>query len=198
MTEAQQRKFYFPAWNRAAGRHDWVMRGGRLVGKRLDVFGLAQVNGLYQRVWAAAAERALQGHRGVTAEDLRHGCHVVALGQDKGSGDLTSGECDRVVCLFRLMADPDDLDAQIAWEHPEEGEKKRLKWVIGQAAPEAYISAISKDRFGTIFWETDLSAGQLRQLLMTLKGRQRKWSGKGRGGVSSVKGQVSDGEENPF
>ena len=57
-------------------------------------------------------------HRSVTADDLRRGCNVVATGKIS-SGDLDNKQTNRVVALFKLLTDPDDLDAVMNWLHPE-------------------------------------------------------------------------------
>jgi hypothetical protein len=93
----------------------------------------------------------------------------------KSSKDLTNRELDRVVCLFRLLTEPDDIAAMVEWNNPDMGERKRLLYAIEHAAPEAYVAAIASDRFGTELWQ-DLAVPELRQLAVTLKGRQRRWN----------------------
>lgn len=174
MTEAQQRSFYFPAWNRCTRANDWRMERGRLVGKRAASHGGPETSALYERVWIAAEELARRQARSVTAEDLRHACHVVALGRDKSSKELRNAEVDRVVGLFRVLQDPDDLDALLDWLHPENGERKRLVAAIKAAAPHAYIDRICRSRsdwnYEPPFWE-DLELSALRQLRITLRRR---------------------------
>jgi hypothetical protein len=174
MTKAQQTRFYFPAWNRCAAANHWLIRAGRLVGKRLETHGGPQSTNLYHQVWTAAQARAADHHRAVIPDDLRHACHQVALGHDKPSADLTNKEVDRVVTLFAILQDPDNLDAQIDWDHPDEAARKRLVHSIGNLAPFPYIDQICRDKFGaaytTPFWE-DLSIAHLRQLHLTLRGR---------------------------
>lgn len=175
INQNQLRAFYFPRWNRCARAHGWTMAEGRLQGARLDNFGGPEVNGLYQRVWSAALELSRQHCSAPTADDLRHGCTVVALGRHKSSKSFTQKELDRVTDLFALLTNPDDVGAMMRWNDPDIGSRKRLVWAIGHAAPAGYVTAIAADKFGTKVWE-HLDNEQLRQLLMTLKERQRRWN----------------------
>lgn len=104
----------------------------------------------------------------VDAEVLRHACHVVALGRDKSSKVLTNAELDRVLLVFKLVINGDDLASVIAWEQPDQGQVKRLTWSIRNTAPEALIVHVCKDKFGKGDW-WNLGTTELRQLLMTLK-----------------------------
>src|SRR5262245_21256880 len=115
MTTPQQRRLYFPAWNAAAKNHGWHKAG---LGTRVEFVGFRELNDLYQRMWTIAQARAAAagstggaGGNGPCGEDFRHACHVVAFGKDKSSSQLTNKELDRVLALFRLLADPDDLSA---------------------------------------------------------------------------------------
>jgi hypothetical protein len=180
ITEKQLRRFYFPAWSACAKANGWVMAKGRLSESARGAHADAPVAGalpgeLLRKVWMAAEALAVQAHRNVTAEDLRHGCTVVALGRNKSSKDFTNAELDRVVALFRLLAEPDDVAAMLQWNNPEIGERKRLVFAIAESAPAAYVARIASDRFGTELWE-DLAVYELRQLVMTLRDRSRRWN----------------------
>lgn len=120
---------------------------------------------------AAYAEATCQGIR-PTADQLRHACHVIALGRDRSSTRFTNADFDRVLTCFRLIANGDDISALIRWDHPEHDQAKRLAWVIGQYPEEAYVRSISADKFGTANWE-NLSVDQLRQLALTLRERAK-------------------------
>lgn len=167
MTERQKYRLYFPAWRAAVKANGWRMESGRLMVDegRLGVEG--------RQVLALARQRAAMEHRAPGVDDLRHGCHVLALGRDKSSKVLTNRELDVVVALFRLLADGDDLAARLDWDHPETLEERRVEWVIRHAAPEAYVRAVCADRFGTREW-SGLALGAKRQLAMTLVERQRR------------------------
>lgn len=195
MTEAQQKRFYFPAWNKCAWSKGWVMEKGRLLANMVDHrarFGAwpepARTAGL--QVLDYAEQLARQEHRGVTAADLRHGCNLVAsAGRKSSSEDLDNRETNRVVSLFRLLQEPEDLDAIMLWLNPDESDRKGLASFIRKQAPEATLVAISKRAFGTIFWE-DLQHGQLKWLLRQVKGRQRAWG--------KPVGAAAEAEGNPF
>ncbi len=175
MTEAQQRRYYFPNWN-SAFNANWRREKCRVL--KLE----GRIEGDWVRkVEALAQQIALQHHRAPTADDLRHACHALALGRDKSSADLDNREVDRVVTLFRLLADPDDLDAVTNWDYPEIAARKRLVYAINSAAPHAYIDTICRGKFSQIyeppFWE-DLPIGALRHLALTLRNRKASWGRK--------------------
>lgn len=175
MTERQQKRFYFPNWN-AAFNANWRREKSRVlaVENRIESEWVRKVETLAQQL-------ALQQHRAPVADDLRHACHVVAISRDKSSHDLSNAELDRVVTLFKLLANPDDLDAVMSWQHPENAERKRLVYAIKTAAPHAYIDDICRDMFAPIyeppFWE-DLPIASLRHLSVTLKHRKATWNRK--------------------
>ena len=83
----------------------------------------------------------------------------VALGQ---------ADLDRVLLVFKLIIDGDDLASVIALEDPDQGAVKRLTWSIRQVAPEALTVKICRDKFARADWES-LGAPELLQLLMTVK-----------------------------
>jgi hypothetical protein len=175
MTEKQLRFLYFPAWGRAAEANEWRMERGRLVGHLDEGWGAsAELRGLYRSVWAAAQEIALQDHCAVTADHLRHACHRVALGRDKSAKDLDNGELDRVVALFRILADPDDLDAVLAYSHPENTARQRMEWWIKHRCLDSYVQALCRSEYGTADWE-GLGFDRLKALHMTLKHRPHAW-----------------------
>lgn len=174
MTNNQAKFFYFPAWNAAAAAHDWRMAKGKLVGKHQEKHGPEDTTDLYHMVWQAAEIIALRHSRAVRPEDLRHGCHLVALGKDKSSTDFTNSELDRVVTLFRVLTDPDDLDAIIAWSNPEVAERQRMVlWVKNKCVP-AYAHKLCRELFGTDDYAT-LEPKSLHELVATLKQRPRAW-----------------------
>jgi hypothetical protein len=170
MTEKQSKFYYFPAWNKAAAVHEWRMAKGRLVGKRQDRHGLEETTGLYHMVWAAAELLARKEARAVRPDDLRHGCHLVALAKDKSSAEFTNAEVDRVVTLFRVLTDPDDLDAIMAWAHPEIRERERMVWFIREKCVEGYVRSLCSQLYGTDDF-LSLNPETLRELVMTLKHR---------------------------
>jgi len=176
MTEKQRKFFYFPAWNRCASANDWRMAKGRLVAdldnQAADCERWPELAyGLYLRVTQAAFIRAEQLHRGVTAEDLRHACHIVCFGRDKSSEDLSNHEVNRVVVLFRLLSEPEDLDAVMDWLNPDQADKRALVQFLKKLAPEGTLCAISRNAYHTIYWE-DLDVQQIRWILKQVKNRK--------------------------
>jgi hypothetical protein len=168
MTPAQ-RQLYFRTWGACAKARGWTARDGREADSAWFAAAPDLVE-LHTQVWnEAGALAALEG-RDVSADDLRHACHRVA-GAPPSSAKLSNADLDRVLALFRLLADPDDLDAMLAWENPEASEAKRLLWAIRRLAPEAYTRALASDRFHTKNWEA-LPVGDLRQLALTLRLRK--------------------------
>lgn len=131
-------------------------------------------NELVARVRIYAEQLARREHRGLKPDDFRHACHILALGQNKSSLDLTNDECERVVCLMRVLADPDDIDAAMDWEDPLRSKKRNLIAAVKQKAPPAYWSKIARQKYGTANLE-DLTIHQLTQLCMTLNNRKEAW-----------------------
>jgi hypothetical protein len=159
----KQRILYFRAWN--AARCAFSLEPSAFVG---------EVAHLRARILAIAQERAqdrqTQDPRLKTQDSLRHGCHLVALGKNKSSKSLTNPELDRLLALFRLLADPEDLGAMLAWNNPSEEARKRILYSINTHFVESYAAQVSREKFGTPDFET-LPTPDLRQLHMTLKNR---------------------------
>jgi hypothetical protein len=180
MTEAQQKRFYFPAWNKCADANDWRMAKGRFIGRRSAPLGTApDICAVYDQVFAFAEQLAAAEHRGLKPDDLRHACTMVVTGKNQSSSNLNNREVQRVVDLFDLLRDPTNLDFVMRWVNPEVSERKNLVKAIKQKAEEAYICAIAKDRFNGQFeypfWE-DLPINLLKQLAMTLNNRNRAYA----------------------
>jgi hypothetical protein len=173
---SKQEKYYWRLWGRVVAANDWRLVKGRW---QVDVARNRAHSPLHARVWDAAAARAAQEHRAPTADDLRHGCHAVAAGRDKGHAEFTNAEFDRFVSLAALLIDRDDIDASMQFAAPEIGERRRLVARIQSVAPEAYVCEICRHRsdwdYHDPFWE-DMPIAQLRQLLLTVKERTRAWT----------------------
>jgi len=182
MTEKQRKFFYFPAWNRCARICDWVMVRGRLLAdlrkQREELVERARPS-LASPAWKAglqvldyAEQLARQEHRSVTAADLRHACNLVATGGRKsGSDGLTNHEVNRVVTLFDLLQDGENMDCVMKWDHPEIADKEALVKYLRKMAGETTLCAISRNAFGTIFWE-DLETQKIIWILKLVKGRK--------------------------
>jgi len=168
MTESQ-RTSYFRRWQRAFSAN-WFMDRGRV--RKRD--GRTESESL-TAVVNAANRIATEAHRSPTADDLRHACHIVAIGRPKSSKEITNAEIDRIWLLFSLLTDPDNVDAVVKWQHPEIGERERLvKW-ISSLAPDATILVIARNAFGDAFdfghWQS-LDIPKLKWLGKTLRSRQ--------------------------
>ena len=197
MTDAQKFKFYFPAWTACVRANGWRKEKGRVV-----LHGGASVpasrNDELAKVIVFATQRALQAGRSLAVDDLRHGCHWLALGRDKSSADLTNADLDRVVNVFELLTDPDNLavrlkfDAYLRGEDP--GAIARVEYFI-RRCPDAYVRALSHGKFGTRQWE-NLTVSQKKQLSMTLANRPLRAANKGSAAV--LQPATADPDNEPF
>jgi hypothetical protein len=166
----RQTQLYFRFWREVCLENGWRFAGGRLAdGAVLDA------NSWVEQVIQAAQGRALRRGCTLNAEDLRHGCHIAAFGRDCSSKAIGSGaEFSRIITLFKLLTNPDDLSAIVAWSNPDEDTRRRLVYRIRTAAPLAYILDICRDRFHGKFeaphWDA-LPVPCLRNLVMVLSQR---------------------------
>ena len=166
MTDKQSRRFYFPAWRQALATF------ARMEHKCLVC--LRPEDEMVSRLWQIAEGIAETDLRTIQTEDLRHACHVVALGRDKSSKVLSNKEVDRVVALFKLLQDPCNIDAVMTWDNPETPDRKRLLYSIEHIALDpAYKRQVLLDKFDTRAVGT-LNNVQLTQYMMTLKARASK------------------------
>lgn len=162
MTTVQAKKLYWPLWSKAL-RMAWFKHP-------TDGLVIQSAEPLAAEITLAAQESADAEFRSVTANDLRHAAHRMALGRDKSSSHLTNRELDRIVALFRILGDPDDLKARLEYDHPERGERRRQDYVVRTAVPEAYARHVAADKFGTTNLD-GLNDHQTRELAMTLRCR---------------------------
>ncbi len=191
MTEKQAFRLYFPKWRECCEANYWrTVKGAVTIDE-------ARLNEWGRKVVVLARQKAeVRGQRSedgrLTTNDLRHAAHIVAIGKDKSSKDLTNAELDRVLALFGLVTDQENLDASLDWDDPSRQEEKRLDWCLKNLAPDGYVRALSRGKFGVREWE-GLTTWQKRQLVMTLKERKRAW-------VKPVEEKVGEcvGEPDPF
>jgi len=188
MTEKQAFRLYFPKWRECCEANYWrTVKGAVLIDEaRLNEWGKKVVTLAKQKGAGARPPHA------ATMDDLRHAAHIVAIGKDKSSKDLTNAELDRVLALFGLVTDQENLDASLDWDDPSRQEEKRLDWCLKNLAPDGYVRSICRGKFGVREWE-GLTTWQKRQLVMTLKERKRSW-------VKPVSEKVGAGvsEPDPF
>ncbi|MBE0545726.1 MAG: hypothetical protein IH623_30720 [Verrucomicrobia bacterium] len=174
MNQAQT-QLYFRTWAAAAKAHGWDSIAGVTAAvarhKNGDVWQSPELNQTLSIIYTAAQNYALQSARSITANDLRHGCHFVALGRSVSSKRFTNGDFDRVLGLLRLLTDPTNLRNVLAFQdNGQAGERKRQLHVIHQSPP-AYVARIANDKFGHSRID-DLTLEQLRQLALTLRHRR--------------------------
>lgn len=172
MTPKALSKYYFPAWQAAAKAHGWENRYTLLLAVRYEFWVSAGLDPVYQQIWRIAEQHAKEAHRATAPNDFRHACHLVALGKDKSSTTLTNDETDRVVALFKLLADPEDLDALLNWQNSTEPRRRRILWWIKHQCQESYVVAVCREKFGCDD-PRSLDFGRLQQLHITLRNRPK-------------------------
>lgn len=179
LTDAQK-LLHWRQWNAVCHAHDWRMEKARLA----PAARASQDRTIYHRfVWREAERLAAQAHRAVTADDLRHACYRVATtavpGWPKGArvaeslSDLDNRAFSRVLVLWALLIDDEDLSAQIKWDHPERSEAEALDKTIPKLAPDAYVREIAARIYGTRSWE-NLDVGEKRNLRRILCDRRAR------------------------
>lgn len=169
MTPAQD-KLYWRTWGKAVAANGWRMDKCRLQGLPEDVPVSHTDRDLRPAAIRFALQCAAREFHGPTPNDLRHGAHCLALGRDKSHRTLTNPELTRVLALFRLLADPADLKARVAWDHPEEARRSSLVEFVRRCGTEAARRSVSQNAFQTSEWE-ELEESQLKYLLRQLKER---------------------------
>lgn len=163
-------RLYWPAWRRAF-QAAWEIDRGVVSARRLRDEPVDDTLPSPREI-ERIADR-LRGCGRLTADHLRHACHVRALGRDKSATTLTAQEMDRVVVLMELLANPMSLDAVQRWCDPNIDARKRLVWRVENCGlTEFYVEAICRDRFGSGNWR-GLTTPQLRQFVTTLAQRVR-------------------------
>jgi hypothetical protein len=172
MTPSQNSK-YWHRWSAVCQANRWSQSKGRLVENAVQDASQHHV-----AVWRIAENLALQDCRCVTANDLRHACHVYAFGRYIGHDSLTNTQFSRLLVLWGdergicgLLIDPDQIDAQTFWDHQDLAKKESLIRSISALAKEEYIKKITDSIWGTIYWQ-DLDATALLGLLRKLKGNR--------------------------
>ncbi len=143
MTEGQKTRFFMPEWQRCCRLNGWHTRD------KAAVIDVSKLTAEGRQVFALARQRAVTEDRQVDLRDVRHACYIVAIRKDKDTEALTNDEQDRIVALFRLLADPLDLGARGTWEAYQRGEnpgnKKRRRYFIRSRAPEAVLRHMTMD-----------------------------------------------------
>jgi hypothetical protein len=159
MLSPAQIELYGPAWGRVCEANQWRQARGRLVPEARGP-GFSRFHAL---VWARSDQHALAEHKGVGVENLRRGCNAVITGRFCSTWDLTNFQFTRLLNLFDLLIDPDNLAAVIRWEHPENDERAWKIALLRRLRHDAQIAHVSQDLFQTMNWE-ELPLPQLEAL----------------------------------
>lgn len=169
-------------WGAVVESCDWTSVKGRL-GPNAQ---RRRNESIWQKlVWKAAEQLAQQEHRAVAADDLRHACYLVATTKVPGwpasaqpvdsLSALGNRTFSRVLVLWALLIDPDDIGAGMHWDHPENSERDTLVASLTKAAPDATLRAIAANAYGTRDWE-NLDLGQLRNLRSIVARSQKRYA----------------------
>jgi hypothetical protein len=162
-----------PSWWSAGvsvcAANGWRMEKGRLVESAAASRARSR---FHERTWDIAERLAREDHRAVTVNDLRHACYLAAAGKQSHL-QLSNKEFNRVLSWWKVLADPDDLDAMMEWDSPEIAERRGLVQMIRRNSDPGYAEEISQRKHRTEFWE-DLPIADLRKLAITIKEQAKR------------------------
>ncbi|HTI72290.1 MAG TPA: hypothetical protein VMF06_20115 [Candidatus Limnocylindria bacterium] len=167
MTEAQRKRFFFPNWTKAFDGQ-WIRDRGFILPRpgRHSPPELVQVEALADQI-------AREEHRVPIDKDFRHAAQTLAIGKRKDTIKLTTAEQDRCVFLFRLLANPDDIEARINFDHRFAVDRQRLETsIVNTMLGEAYLQTICLGRWKTHDWR-GLPDDQMLQFAFTACQRAR-------------------------
>lgn len=163
---------YWRRWSAVSRALNW-----RMVQGRLDPAAAQDGSSHIAAVMQAASARAAGAHRAVTPDDLRHGCHLVALGRDKSHADFSNREFDKLLTLWGdekqisgLLLEPLDLGSEIHRANPELKSRERHLHFLRRDCLGGYVASESERIFGTKNWQA-LDSEQLAQLSNHLRAR---------------------------
>ena len=171
MNDSQDKK-YWRRWSAVVRANQWRWLDGRLVDA-----ARGDVSEDHAAVWRIARELAGAAHRAPIANDLRHACHIHAVGRDISHLKMTDPQFDRLLILWGderdllgLLVEPDDLNSVMAWIDPKEYQRKCTVKYIRQLAPEAVIISIAARAGYGDNWES-LTRDQLLALGRIIRDR---------------------------
>lgn len=196
MTEAQRKRLYFPAWQ-AAKAVCWRWENGRF-SRRVE-----PASQWMEMIEDVARQIAGPEHRGLVADDLRHGCNALAVRRERAyranlpeeqvpldlrpAGTTSSALSDRhdvrlglFLALCDLLVDdtclslPHRPGGVMAWEHPEQIEREYLLRVIDRRCNAGFVARLCKDLNGTPD-PAALRLDRLEDLYRTLGQRRNAW-----------------------
>jgi hypothetical protein len=181
---------YFILWSKAWRAHWTGEKGGEIL-SRPDRPALSEMR---EQVLGFARRMAARNGSGITADMVRHACHVVAIGKDLGHRMMTHKQVTQVLAVFRQLAGI-DLSAMATTEagaaetsryrsartaraadpsaplpYPLAAREAALAGIERLGFSDDYIGRITGDRWKTANWRS-LDSTRLTQLLMTLKAR---------------------------
>lgn len=180
MISVAQNKKYWRRWAACARANGWTMIGGRL-----NPAAVLDASEHHCSVHAAALQIAQAEVLGLTANQLRHACHVVALGHDRPHAKFTNKDFDALLNywgderdIVGLLIEPADLAASIHEAAPELKVRERLLIGIRRNFIGGYTAELSAAIYGTRDWEQlgDRDLENLQHILHT-KPQARKRSG---------------------
>lgn len=164
MTTKSRIRFYFPAWRLAWARI-----------RALDASRLPEPISLPDQLLRQVLDVAGTLPDSGRESAVRHACHRIALGRDVSSTEMSAAEADRVVLLFRLLADPTDLGAVMTWDRQgPRYNRGRLMWAVRNSGHDAeYIRHICRAKFRGQEDPARLTDPELHDLVRTLSSRAR-------------------------
>lgn len=171
MLSDSQDKKYWRRWTACVRANHW-----RMVKGRLSPHAVLAASQHHCAVHAAALQLAQVAALGLTANHLRHGCHVVALGHDRPHAKFTNKEFDALLnywgderAIVGLLIEPADLAAIIHEAAPELKARERMLIGIRKNFIEGYVADLSRSIYGTRDWEqlADADLANLQHILHT-------------------------------
>lgn len=164
-------------WGAVVVRNNWRVEKGRLVPAAAEAVHRST---WHLTVWNIAQQTAHEELRAMTANDLRHACYIHALGKLKKHKAFTNAEFDRVLAIFAVLIDPDDLDAVMKKHDYEAGgdpgeARRHLHFIRG--VPAAYTKSIliAEEKFYGSTHYLSFPLAKLRTLTTTLKNRHAEF-----------------------
>lgn len=171
LTQSQDKK-YWRRWAACARANRWTMVSGRL-----NALAILDASEHHCRVVAAARQLAAAQAVGLTADHLRHACHLVAIGRDKSHAKFSNKDFDAVLnywgderAIRGLLIVPEDLASEIHRSNPALKTRERQLVFLNQDCLGAYIAKECDRMFGTKDWAA-LSDAELDRLYSHMRDR---------------------------
>jgi hypothetical protein len=155
MSPAQEKR-YWRRWNAVARANRWRMAGGRL-----DEAAELKASEHHVKAGLTALQIANLEHRAVTADDLRHACHVLACGRDMSHKAMSNKQFDALLnywgderLVAGLLLEPLDLGSEIHRANPRLKSRERHVYFLKHECLGGYVANESQRIYGTRNWET--------------------------------------------